>query len=82
MPKTNTERKSPKGNVRFSISLSDEQKKAKSLILERPFNFIVGKAAFVENIPPMSLVFFRWSLVWRMRRQDQEHLRVMRQTNP
>ena len=27
-------------------------------------NFIIGKAAFVENIPPMSLVFFRWSLVW------------------
>ena len=27
-------------------------------------NFIVGKAAFVGNIPPMSLVFFRWSLVW------------------
>ena len=27
-------------------------------------NFIVGKAAFVENIPPMSLVFLRWSLVW------------------
>jgi drug/metabolite transporter (DMT)-like permease len=27
-------------------------------------NFIVGKAAFVESIPPMSLVFFRWSLVW------------------
>ena len=27
-------------------------------------NFIVGKAAFVEDIPPMSLVFFRWSLVW------------------
>ena len=27
-------------------------------------NFIVGKVAFVENIPPMSLVFSRWSLVW------------------
>ena len=27
-------------------------------------NFIVGKAAFVESIPPMTLVFFRWSLVW------------------
>jgi len=27
-------------------------------------NFIVGKAAFIENIPPMSLVFFRWLLVW------------------
>ena len=27
-------------------------------------NFIIGKAAFVENIPPMSLVFYRWTLVW------------------
>jgi len=27
-------------------------------------NFMVGKFAFFENIPPMSLVFFRWSLVW------------------
>ena len=27
-------------------------------------NFMVGKFAFLSNIPPMSLVFFRWSLVW------------------
>jgi drug/metabolite transporter (DMT)-like permease len=27
-------------------------------------NFIVGKMAFLDNIPPMTLVFFRWSLVW------------------
>ncbi|WP_435098820.1 DMT family transporter [Candidatus Pelagibacter bacterium nBUS_27] len=27
-------------------------------------NFMVGKFASFENIPPMSLVFFRWSLVW------------------
>ncbi len=27
-------------------------------------NFVVGKFAFFSNIPPMSLVFFRWSLVW------------------
>mgnify|MGYP000016910132 FL=1 len=27
-------------------------------------NFMVGKFAFLENIPPMSLVFLRWSLVW------------------
>ena len=27
-------------------------------------NFIVGKFAFLENIPPLSLVFYRWSLVW------------------
>ncbi len=27
-------------------------------------NFMIGKLAYLENIPPMSLVFFRWSLVW------------------
>jgi drug/metabolite transporter (DMT)-like permease len=27
-------------------------------------NFMVGKFAFLTDIPPMSLVFFRWSLVW------------------
>ena len=27
-------------------------------------NFMVGKFAFLTNIPPMSLVFYRWSLVW------------------
>ena len=27
-------------------------------------NFMVGKLAYLENIPPMSLVFFRWTLVW------------------
>ena len=27
-------------------------------------NFMIGKLAFLENIPPMTLVFFRWSLVW------------------
>ncbi len=27
-------------------------------------NFMVGKFAFFTNIPPMSLVFFRWLLVW------------------
>ena len=27
-------------------------------------NFMVGKYAFLEEIPPLSLVFYRWSLVW------------------
>jgi len=27
-------------------------------------NFIVGKFAFLTEIPPLSLVFYRWSLVW------------------
>jgi len=33
----------PKGNVRFSIGLSEEQKKAKTQILKHPFNFIMRK---------------------------------------
>ena len=41
---TNKEKTPPKGSVRFSISLSDEQKDAKAEILKFPFNFIVGKA--------------------------------------
>ncbi len=27
-------------------------------------NFMIGKFAYIANIPPMSLVFYRWSLVW------------------
>ena len=27
-------------------------------------NFMIGKFAFLSSIPPMSLVFYRWSLVW------------------
>ena len=44
MSKQNIERKPPKGAIRFSLSLSQEQKKAKSEILKHPYNFIVGKA--------------------------------------
>ena len=29
-------------------------------------NFIVGKYAFLTEIPPLSLVFYRWLLVWVM----------------
>ena len=44
MPKTNISKTPPKGSIRFSLSLSEEQKKAKTEILKHPFNFIVGKA--------------------------------------
>ncbi len=44
MTRQNIERKPPKGNVRFSLSLSAEQKKAKTEILRHPYNFVVGKA--------------------------------------
>ena len=44
MAKQNIEKTPPKGNVRFSLTLSQEQKAAKQAILHHPYNFIVGKA--------------------------------------
>ena len=44
MSKQNIEKKPPKGNVKFSITLSPEQKAAKQAMLHHPYNFIVGKA--------------------------------------
>jgi len=44
MVKPNTAKKPPKGSVRFSLTLSPEQKSAKQAILHHPYNFIVGKA--------------------------------------
>ncbi len=44
MAKQNTERQPPKGSIKFSITLSEEQKAAKQAILHHPYNFIVGKA--------------------------------------
>ena len=41
---TNKDKTPPKGAIRFSISLSAEQKKAKTEILKHPYNFVVGKA--------------------------------------
>jgi phosphate starvation-inducible PhoH-like protein len=44
MATQNKDKTPPKNSVKFSISLSEEQKQAKALILEKPFNFILGKA--------------------------------------
>ena len=44
MVKPNTAKKVPKGTIKFSLTLSEEQKAAKQAILHHPFNFIVGKA--------------------------------------
>jgi phosphate starvation-inducible protein PhoH and related proteins len=44
MTAENINKKSPKGAIRFSLTLSNEQKIAKAEILKHPFNFIVGKA--------------------------------------
>ena len=40
----NKSKKTPKNSVKFSLPLSEEQRKAKDNILKYPFNFIVGKA--------------------------------------
>ena len=44
MSAKNTEKSAPKGIVKFSLSLSAEQKLAKSAILQAPFSFVIGKA--------------------------------------
>jgi phosphate starvation-inducible protein PhoH and related proteins len=44
MSKENKAKSVPKGNIKFSIALSEEQKLAKQAILHHPYNFIVGKA--------------------------------------
>jgi len=40
----NKSKKNPKGAIKFTITLSEEQKEAKTQVLKHPFNFIVGKA--------------------------------------
>ena len=40
----NIEKRVPKGDIKFSITLSEEQKVAKQHILNHPFNFVLGKA--------------------------------------
>jgi len=44
MPRANITKTPPKGAIRFSLSLSEEQKKSKTQILKHPYNFVVGKA--------------------------------------
>ena len=44
MAKQNITKTPPKGAVKFTITLSEEQKKAKTKILNHPFNFILGNA--------------------------------------
>ena len=40
----NKNKKQPKGNIKFNISLSEEQKKAKEQIINHAFSFVIGKA--------------------------------------
>lgn len=40
----NTNKRKPKGEIKFGITLNDEQKAAKDLILKKPINFLFGRA--------------------------------------
>ena len=40
----NIEKSPPKGKIKFDLTLSEEQKLAKTAILYHPYNFIMGKA--------------------------------------
>jgi phosphate starvation-inducible PhoH-like protein len=40
----NVKKSPPKGKIKFTITLSEEQKQAKSDILNHPYNFLTGKA--------------------------------------
>ena len=44
MATENIKKNPPKGDVKFAITLSEEQKRAKELILSKPYNFIIGQA--------------------------------------
>ena len=44
MATANKEKTPPKTEIKYSITLSEEQKQAKAKIIETPFNFILGKA--------------------------------------
>lgn len=40
----NIEKNAPKGKIKFNITLSEEQKEAKTNVLYHPYNFVMGKA--------------------------------------
>lgn len=44
MATPNKEKTPPKNDIKYSITLSDEQKTAKAKIIETPFNFLLGAA--------------------------------------
>ena len=44
MTTPNKDKTPPKNDIKYSITLSDEQKQAKSKIIETPFNFLLGQA--------------------------------------
>jgi phosphate starvation-inducible PhoH-like protein len=65
MSRQNIEKTPPKGPIKFSISLSEEQKLAKEKIREKPINFIIGKAGSGKTLLAVQValdLFFKRSV--------------------
>ena len=59
-------KKVPKGNIKFNIVLSDEQKSAKTGILDNAFSFIIGKAGSGKTLLAVQValdMFFRGNTI-------------------
>lgn len=58
----NKQKKPPKNNIRFNITLSEEQKNAKTQIIKHAFSFIVGKAGSGKTLTAVQIaldMFFK-----------------------
>jgi phosphate starvation-inducible PhoH-like protein len=65
MARQNIDRNPPKGDVKFSVTLSEEQKAAKELILQTPINFVIGKAGSGKTMLAVQIaldMFFKRSV--------------------
>lgn len=58
MAKTNLEKTPPKGEIKFAITLSDDQKAAKALIMQTPFNFILGSAGSGKTLLAVQVALY------------------------
>ena len=56
----NKEKRVPKTNVKFSITLSDEQKRAKEEILRHPYNFVLGEAGSGKTLLSIQIALDRY----------------------
>ena len=60
MAKQNIDKAAPKGAVRFSVTLSEEQKAAKAEILNKPYNFVLGKAGSGKTLLACQIALDLW----------------------
>jgi phosphate starvation-inducible PhoH-like protein len=65
MATENKQKPTPKGPITFSLTLSEQQKQAKTKILTTPFNFVLGKAGSGKTLLAVQIAldqFFKRSI--------------------